>query len=118
MKTPLLLLLRAYKLGISPFLGQNCRFYPSCSDYAAEAVRLHGALKGSLLAGKRLCKCHPWHVGGLDPVPGSPDEAALAEQHRVSASSSSSSVVSLNASSQPPAVRVSAAVAADGCSHS
>jgi uncharacterized protein len=69
MKTLLLLLLRAYKLGISPFLGQNCRFYPSCSDYAAEAVRVHGALKGSVLAAKRLCKCHPWHPGGLDPVP-------------------------------------------------
>lgn len=70
MKTFLLLLLRAYKLGISPFLGQNCRFYPSCSDYAAEAVRVHGALKGSTLAARRLCKCHPWHPGGLDPVPG------------------------------------------------
>ena len=69
MKTPLLLLLRAYKLGVSPYLGQNCRFYPSCSDYAAEAIRLYGAWKGSVLAGKRLCKCHPWHPGGLDPVP-------------------------------------------------
>jgi putative membrane protein insertion efficiency factor len=69
MKTLLLLLLRAYKLGISPFLGQNCRFYPSCSDYAAEAVREHGALHGSALAARRLCKCHPWHPGGLDPVP-------------------------------------------------
>jgi putative membrane protein insertion efficiency factor len=69
MKMPLLFLLRLYKLGISPFLGQNCRFYPSCSDYAAEAIRTHGALKGSMLAGRRLCKCHPWHEGGLDPVP-------------------------------------------------
>jgi putative membrane protein insertion efficiency factor len=81
MKTPLLLLLRAYKLGVSPFLGQNCRFYPSCSDYAAEAISVHGALKGSLLATKRLCKCHPWHAGGLDLVPAAP-----------SSSSSSSSV--------------------------
>jgi len=70
MKAILLLLLRAYKLGISPFLGQNCRFYPSCSEYAAEAIRQHGAGKGSLLAVRRLCKCHPWHPGGLDPVPG------------------------------------------------
>ncbi len=69
MKTLLLLLLKCYKLGISPFLGQNCRFYPSCSDYAREAVITHGALKGSLLAGRRLCKCHPWNAGGLDPVP-------------------------------------------------
>jgi putative membrane protein insertion efficiency factor len=69
MKTLLLLLLRAYKLAISPFLGQNCRFYPSCSDYAAQAIREHGAATGGLLAAKRLCKCHPWHPGGLDPVP-------------------------------------------------
>jgi len=70
MKTVLLLLLRGYKLGISPFLGQNCRFYPSCSDYAAEAIRVHGAARGGWLAAKRLCKCHPWHPGGHDPVPG------------------------------------------------
>ena len=69
MKTLLLILLRAYKLGISPYLGQNCRFYPSCSDYAAEAIRRHGAVSGGALAAKRLCKCHPWHPGGLDPVP-------------------------------------------------
>ena len=75
MKTPLLLLLRAYKLGVSPFLGQNCRFYPSCSDYAAQAIHLHGAWKGSVLAGKRLCKCHPWHPGGVDPVPESASAA-------------------------------------------
>ncbi|MDY7539650.1 membrane protein insertion efficiency factor YidD [Undibacterium sp. 5I1] len=69
MKPLLLLLLRFYKLAISPMLGQNCRFYPSCSDYAAEAIREHGAAKGCLLAGKRVCKCHPWHPGGVDPVP-------------------------------------------------
>lgn len=69
MKSLLLLFLRTYKLCISPFMGQNCRFYPSCSDYAAEAIRLHGPSHGSLLAARRLCKCHPWHPGGLDPVP-------------------------------------------------
>ena len=69
MKSLLLLVLRAYKLCVSPFLGQNCRFYPSCSDYAQQAVAAHGAWRGSLLAGRRLCKCHPWHAGGLDPVP-------------------------------------------------
>ena len=69
MKTLLLLLLRGYKLAISPLLGQNCRFYPSCSDYAAQAIDLHGPARGSLLAARRLCKCHPWHPGGLDPVP-------------------------------------------------
>ncbi len=69
MKSLLLLLLRAYKLGISPLLGQHCRFYPSCSEYAQQAIAAHGALRGGLLAGKRLCKCHPWHAGGVDPVP-------------------------------------------------
>lgn len=69
MKVALLLLLRIYKLAISPFLGQNCRFYPSCSDYAAQAIREQGVLKGGALAVRRLCKCHPWHPGGFDPVP-------------------------------------------------
>lgn len=73
MKTSLLFLLRAYKLAISPYLGQRCRFFPSCSEYAAQAIRGHGAWKGSLLAGKRLCKCHPWHPGGVDPVPDAAD---------------------------------------------
>jgi putative membrane protein insertion efficiency factor len=78
MKAVLLLLLRGYKLGVSPFLGQNCRFYPSCSDYAAEAVREYGALKGGALAAKRLCKCHPWHPGGVDPVPPRSQESSAA----------------------------------------
>lgn len=69
MKALLLLLLRGYKFAISPMLGQNCRFYPSCSEYAVEAIREYGAGKGSLMAGKRLCKCHPWHPGGVDIVP-------------------------------------------------
>lgn len=69
MKPILLLLLRFYKYAISPMLGQNCRFYPSCSEYAATAIDTHGALKGSWLAGRRLCKCHPWHPGGIDLVP-------------------------------------------------
>lgn len=69
MKKLLLLLIRAYQLGLSPFLGARCRFYPSCSSYAAEAIALHGALNGGLLAARRLCKCHPWHPGGCDPVP-------------------------------------------------
>ena len=69
MRSLLLLMLRFYKLAISPFLGQNCRFYPSCSSYAEQAIRQHGVGKGCLLAGRRICKCHPWHPGGLDPVP-------------------------------------------------
>ena len=68
----LLLLLRGYQLAISPLLGQSCRFYPSCSNYAMEAIREHGALKGAMLAAVRLGKCHPWHPGGNDPVPKKP----------------------------------------------
>lgn len=64
-------LLRGYRLVISPLLGPRCRFYPSCSAYALEAVQLHGALRGSWLAVRRLSRCHPFHAGGLDPVPGS-----------------------------------------------
>lgn len=69
MKSLFLFLLRAYKLTISPYLGQNCRFYPSCSAYAEVAICRHGVIRGSLLAGKRLCRCHPWHTGGIDLVP-------------------------------------------------
>ena len=62
-------LIRAYQLIISPWLGPRCRFYPSCSHYALEAVHTHGALRGSWLTLRRLGRCHPWHPGGLDPVP-------------------------------------------------
>ena len=69
MKTLLLLVLRGYQYAISPLLGPHCRFYPSCSHYACEAVHRHGALKGSWLALRRLGRCHPYHPGGFDPVP-------------------------------------------------
>ncbi|PLW71023.1 membrane protein insertion efficiency factor YidD [Pseudohalioglobus lutimaris] len=58
-----------YKVILSPFLGNNCRFYPSCSSYAQDAIATHGVIKGSWLAIRRLSKCHPWHEGGADPVP-------------------------------------------------
>ena len=70
MKRLLTLLLRAYQLGISPWLGNHCRFHPSCSQYAMEAIELHGSLRGSWLTLRRLSRCHPWHAGGIDPVPG------------------------------------------------
>ena len=69
MKRILLAMIAGYRLLISPFLGANCRFYPTCSAYAAEAVERHGAVRGSWLSLKRISKCHPWHPGGVDPVP-------------------------------------------------
>jgi putative membrane protein insertion efficiency factor len=65
----LVALLRGYQLLLSPMMGQSCRFYPTCSNYAIEAVRTHGAGRGSLLAARRVCKCHPWNEGGVDLVP-------------------------------------------------
>jgi len=69
MKALLLLLLRGYQYAIRPLLGANCRFYPSCSEYAREAIERHGALKGAWLALRRTTRCHPYHPGGFDPVP-------------------------------------------------
>ena len=65
----LLRLLTMYRLAISPLLGRNCRFFPTCSDYATEALSRHGAARGSWLTLKRITRCHPWHPGGFDPVP-------------------------------------------------
>ena len=65
----LLWLLRAYRFALSPLLGNACRFEPSCSRYASACIESHGAAKGSWLAAKRLCKCHPFHPGGYDPPP-------------------------------------------------
>jgi uncharacterized protein len=69
MKTFLLLLLRVYQYALRPLMGANCRFYPSCSDYAREAIERHGALRGIGLTFRRLVRCHPYHPGGFDPVP-------------------------------------------------
>ncbi|MBF0301591.1 MAG: membrane protein insertion efficiency factor YidD [Desulfamplus sp.] len=69
MKQPLLIFIRLYQCLISPLIGPSCRFYPSCSQYAFEAVTKYGSLKGTFLAVKRVLKCHPFHPGGFDPVP-------------------------------------------------
>ena len=69
MKRLLLLLIDGYKLLLSPYFGTQCRFYPTCSSYAREAIETHGPLRGSWLATRRICKCGPWHDGGVDPVP-------------------------------------------------
>ena len=65
----LVALLRAYRFAISPLYGEVCRYYPSCSAYALQAVTEHGSLRGSWLAVRRIARCHPWAAGGLDPVP-------------------------------------------------
>jgi len=69
MKLLVLTLIRTYRLLFSPFLPPSCRFSPSCSQYALEAVAKHGALSGVLLSVRRIARCHPWHPGGVDPVP-------------------------------------------------
>lgn len=69
MKKIALVLIKGYRILISPLLGRNCRFYPSCSEYAHEAIQKHGLSKGIFLGTKRLLKCHPFHTGGVDHVP-------------------------------------------------
>ena len=65
----LLFVIKLYRYCLSPMLGPSCRFHPSCSEYAAEAISKYGAAKGSYLALRRVARCHPWHMGGFDPVP-------------------------------------------------
>lgn len=60
---------RAYQYTLRPVIGANCRFHPHCSDYALEALAVHGALRGSVMAARRILRCNPWHPGGWDPVP-------------------------------------------------
>ncbi|NGX45591.1 MAG: putative membrane protein insertion efficiency factor [Chlamydiae bacterium] len=69
MRKVLIFFIRFYQLALSPFVGKCCRFYPTCSDYACEAVDKHGFWKGGWLTLKRMVKCHPFHRGGYDPPP-------------------------------------------------
>jgi hypothetical protein len=70
------MLIRCYQLVVSPFLGQRCRFHPSCSAYAAEAISMYGLARGGWLAIRRIARCHPWNPGGHDPVPQRAGDAA------------------------------------------
>jgi uncharacterized protein len=69
MTRALLAIVAAYRYAFSPMLGRSCRFHPSCSEYAQQALERHGALRGLWLALRRVGRCHPWHPGGYDPVP-------------------------------------------------
>jgi putative membrane protein insertion efficiency factor len=80
-KALLLAALRVYQWLLRPLLGANCRFYPSCSDYAMEAIERHGAMAGTWLAVRRVCRCHPYHPGGHDPVPDRIDRSARQPRH-------------------------------------
>ena len=71
---PVTLLIQAYRYILSPLIGTQCRYTPSCSQYALDAVQAHGVGKGLWLAIKRVGSCHPWHAGGYDPVPGANTE--------------------------------------------
>lgn len=77
---PLLALVWLYRLAISPWLGNNCRYAPSCSEYALEALRKHGAFRGTWLAARRIGRCHPWGGSGYDPVPGDKEDEQLRKQ--------------------------------------
>jgi putative membrane protein insertion efficiency factor len=72
MRRLVIFLLRCYQAVLSPITGNHCRFYPSCSSYALQAIEQHGLPRGGWLALRRVAKCHPWHEGGLDPVPPCP----------------------------------------------
>lgn len=80
MKYVLIGLLKAYRAVVSPLYGNVCKYYPSCSAYALEAVTVHGSFRGSWLAARRLLSCHPWAAGGYDPVPGTEAAAAWAAE--------------------------------------
>jgi putative membrane protein insertion efficiency factor len=69
MKQALLFLIGVYKVALSPVLGRHCRYYPTCSEYTAQAIEKHGPARGVWLGMKRLARCHPFHAGGIDPVP-------------------------------------------------
>ena len=93
MKYVLIGFLKLYRLTVSPLYGNVCRYYPSCSAYALRAVEVHGAVKGTYLAARRLLRCHPWTAGGYDPVPGTPefDEEARLQAAAASVDSATSS---------------------------
>ena len=78
MRIVLIWFLKGYRFAISPLYGQVCRYHPTCSAYALQAVQTHGAIRGVYLAARRVLRCHPWSAGGYDPVP----QSHRSEKHR------------------------------------
>ncbi len=81
MRQILTAVLKTYRYLVSPWLGYHCRFHPSCSEYAIQAIDRHGAVKGSYLTLRRLLRCHPFHPGGCDPVPDKPSDSPRQVAH-------------------------------------
>ncbi len=67
-----MVVIRAYQRAVSPLLGRNCRYYPTCSSYSLQAIEHHGFVRGAWMGTRRIARCHPFHEGGYDPVPGIP----------------------------------------------
>ena len=81
--TLLIRLISLYQLSLSLLIGNQCRFYPTCSQYTKEAIHIHGSIKGSWLGLRRICSCHPWHEGGYDPVQArNDDQEQLSDKQR------------------------------------
>jgi len=84
-KYPLIWFVKGWRKFISPLYGDVCRYYPSCSAYGLRSLEVHGAIKGSWLTVTRIVRCNPWSAGGMDPVPGTPEAEAWAQEQRLAA---------------------------------
>lgn len=98
----MLALIRAYQFTFSAFMGKQCRFYPSCSHYAAQAVRLHGARRGGWMGMRRILRCHPWNPGGYDPVPPLPAAGKFCSENNGSCATHAAQAIKTDAAPAGP----------------